>query len=134
MQIVDDKAYYVQEMFNVDPFDNRIAIIYPNEFYGDPVLNKNIPKMLSVIRKYIDESNLYRFYKDKIEFARWDSQKTEYANKALKHQMKVEELSKIMDDGISPYTWCVGKINDDLVFNGCSHKIDYLVSLEKTEV
>ena len=55
MQILDDKAYCIQEMFNVDPFDNRIAIIYPKEFYGDLVLEENIPKMLSVIREYIKE-------------------------------------------------------------------------------
>lgn len=130
MQILDE-VYYIQEVFNDNPCDDRIAIIYPKEFYGDSVLNKNILKMLSAIREYINESNLYKLYKNKIELARWDSQKIEYANNALKHQIKVEELSKIMDDGISPYTWCVEKINDELVFDGHSHRIDYLVSLEK---
>lgn len=131
MQILDDKAYCIQEMFNVNPFDNRIVIVYPKEFYGDSVLNKNIPKMLSVIREYIDESNWYKIYKDKIEFARWDSEKLKYGNIAYEHQEKADKLAEKMNEGISPYAWYVNKVNGKLAFNGISRKVDYAVCLEK---
>lgn len=131
MQILDDKAYCIQEMFNVNPFDNRIAIVYPKEFYGDSVLNENIPKMLSVIREYIDESNWYKFYKDKIEFARWDSEKLKYDNIAYEHQLKADKLAEKMNEGISPYAWYVGKVCDELICNGIRQYVDYIVCLEK---
>lgn len=133
MQIVDDKAYYIQEMFNVDSFDNRIAIIYPKEFYGDSVLNENIPKMLSVVREYIKEFESYLMFKNMIGNVRWDSEKLKYGNIAYEHQEKADKLAEKMNEGISPYAWYVNKVNDKLTFNGISQKVDYAVCLEKIE-
>lgn len=129
MQILDDKAYCIQEMFNVDPFDNRIAIIYPKEFYGD--LEENIPKMLSVIREYIKECESYLMFKNMIGNARWDSEKLKYGNIAYEHQEKADKLAEKMNEGISPYAWYVNKVNNKLVFNGIVRKVDYTVCLEK---
>ena len=131
MQILDDKAYCIQEMFNVDPFDNRIAIIYPKEFYGDLVLEENIPKMLSVIREYIKECESYLMFKNMIGNARWDSEKLKYGNIAYEHQEKADKLAEKMNEGISPYAWYVNKVNNKLVFNGIVRKVDYIVCLEK---
>lgn len=131
MQILDDKAYCIQEMFNVDPFDNRIAIIYPKEFYGDLVLEENIPKMLSVIREYIKECESYLMFKNMIGNARWDSEKLKYGNIAYEHQEKVDKLAEKMNEGISPYAWYVNKVNNKLGFNGIVRKVDYTVCLEK---
>lgn len=131
MQILDDKAYCIQEMFNVDPFDNRIAIIYPKEFYGDLVLEENIPKMLSVIREYIKECESYLMFKNMIGNARWDSEKLKYGNIAYEHQEKADKLAEKMNEGISPYAWYVNKVNNKLVFNGIVRKVDYTVCLEK---
>lgn len=131
MQILDDKAYCIQEMFNVDPFDNRIAIIYPKEFYGDLVLEENIPKMLSVIREYIKECESYLMFKNMIGNARWDSEKLKYGNIAYEHQGKADKLAEKMNEGISPYAWYVNKVNNKLVFNGIVRKVDYTVCLEK---
>ena len=131
MQILDDKAYCIQEMFNVDPFDNRIAIIYPIEFIGDPVLEENIPKMLSVVREYIKELESYLMFKNMIGNARWDSEKLKYGNIAYKHQEKADKLAEKMNEGISPYAWYVNKVNDKLAFNGISRKVDYTICLEK---
>lgn len=133
MQILDDKAYYIQEMFNIDPFDNRIAIIYPKEFYGDPVLEENIPKMVSVVREYIKESESYLMFKNMIGNARWDSEKLKYGDMAYKHQKKADELAEKMNKGISPYFWYVGKVSEDVVLNEISRKVDYAVCLEKIE-
>lgn len=131
MHILDDKAYCIQEIFNVDPFDNRIAIIYPKEFYGDPVLEENIPKMLSVIREYIKEFESYLMFKNMIGNARWDSEKFKYGNIAYEHQKKADKLAEKMNEGISPYAWYVNKVNDKSAFNGISRKVDYAVCLEK---
>lgn len=131
MQILDDKAYCIQEMFNVDPFDNRIAIIYPKEFYGDLVLEENIPKMLSVIREYIKECESYLMFKNMIGNARWDSEKLKYGNIAYEHQEKADKLAEKMNEGISPYAWYVNKVNNKLAFNGIVRKVDYTVCLEK---
>lgn len=131
MQILDDKAYCIQEMFNVDSFDNRIAIIYPKEFYGDLVLEENIPKMLSVIREYIKECESYLMFKNMIGNARWDSEKLKYGNIAYEHQEKADKLAEKMNEGISPYAWYVNKVNNKLVFNGIVRKVDYTVCLEK---
>lgn len=118
-------------MFNVDPFDNRIAIIYPKEFYGDLVLEENIPKMLSVIREYIKECESYLMFKNMIGNARWDSEKLKYGNIAYEHQEKADKLAEKMNEGISPYAWYVNKVNNKLAFNGIVRKVDYTVCLEK---
>lgn len=131
LQILDDKAYCIQEMFNVDPFDNRIAIIYPKEFYGDLVLEENIPKMLSVIREYIKECESYLMFKNMTGNARWDSEKLKYGNIAYEHQEKADKLAEKIKEGISPYAWYVNKVNNKLVFNGIVRKVDYTVCLEK---
>lgn len=133
MRLFDENNYCIQEMFNVDPFDNRIAIIYPKEFYGDPVLEENIPKMLSVVREYIKEFESYLMFKNMIGNTRWDSEKLKYGNIAYEHQKKADKLAEKMNEGISPYAWYVNKVNDKLVFNGISQKADYAVYLEKIE-
>ena len=131
MQVLDDKLYCIQEMLNADPFDNRIAIIYPKEFYGDSVLNENIPKMISVVREYIKEFESYLMFKNMIENVKWDSEKLKYGNIAYEYQEKADKLAEKMNEGISPYAWYVHKMNDKLVFNGISRKVDYIVCLEK---
>lgn len=131
MRIVDDKLYYIQEMFNVDPFDNRIAIIYPKEFYGNPVLNENIPKMLSVVREYIKEFEQYLTFKTKIGNTRWDSEKLKYDNLTYEYNEKADKLAEKINEGISPYAWYVHKVTEELIFNGISRKVDYIVCLEK---
>lgn len=133
MRLFDENNYCIQEMFNVDPFDNRIAIIYPKEFYGDLVLEENIPKMLSVVREYIKEFESYLMFKNMIGNTRWDSEKLKYGNIAYEHQKKADKLAEKMNEGISPYAWYVNKVNDKLVFNGISQKVDYAVCLEKIE-
>lgn len=133
MRLFDENNYCIQQMFNVDPFDNRIAIIYPKEFYGDPVLEENIPKMLSVVREYIKEFEWYLMFKNMIGNTRWDSEKLKYGNIAYEHQEKADKLAEKMNEGISPYTWYVNKVNDKLAFNGISQKVDYAVCLEKIE-
>lgn len=114
------------------PYIN-IIVVYPVDFIGDPVLEENIHKMLSVVREYIKEDELHLALRIKIANARWDSEKLKYGNMAYEHQMKRNKLAKKMNEGISPYFWYVGKVSDDVVFNEISRKVDYAVCLEKIE-
>ena len=83
---------------------SSIIILYPIEFIGDPVLEGNIPKMLSVVREYIKEFESYLMFKNMIGNARWDSEKLKYENIAYKHQEKADKLAEKMNEGISPYS------------------------------
>ena len=108
----------------------RILIMYPYEFRNEQILKDNIPKMTKIIREYINESELYRRCIDTIPNLIWDSQKISLQNEADKHQRKADELVKAMNDGISPYHWCVCK-NFDQYINGICYKANYAIYLEK---
>lgn len=108
---------------------SSIIVIYPIEFVGDPVLEENIPKMISVVREYIKEYESYLTFKTKIGNTIWDSEKLKYGNMAYEHQEKADKLAEKMNEGISPYAWYVSKVNDKLAFNGISQKVDYIVCL-----
>lgn len=131
--VLDDKNFCVREVINKEMPCSSIIVIYPIEFVGDPVLEENITKMISVVREYIKESESYLMFKNMIGNARWDSEKLKYGNIAYEHQEKADKLAKKMNEGISPYAWYVRKVTDNLVFNGISRKGDYTVSLEKIE-
>ena len=66
------------------PYIN-IIVVYPVDFIGDPVLEENIPKMISVVREYIKEFESYLMFKNMIGNARWDSEKLKYGNKAYEN-------------------------------------------------
>lgn len=108
-----------------------IIVVYPVDFICDLVLKENIPKMLSVVREYIEEDELYLAFRIKTANARWDSEKLKYGNMAYEHQMKRDKLAEKMNEGISPYFWYVGKVSENVVFNEISRKVDYAVCLEK---
>ena len=108
-----------------------IIVVYPVDFICDLVLKENNPKMLSGVREYIEEDELYLAFKIKTANARWDSEKLKYGNMAYEHQMKRDKLAEKMNEGISPYFWYVSKISEDIVFNGIFRKVDYAVCLEK---
>lgn len=42
-----------------------IIVVYPVDFICDLVLKENIPKMLSVVREYIEEDELYLAFRIK---------------------------------------------------------------------
>lgn len=134
MRLFDENNYCIQPVLNVaDLSDDKIVILYPKEFIGDPVLEENIPKMISVVREYIKEFESYLMFKNMIGNARWDSEKLKYGNIAYEHQEKADKLAEKMNEGISPYALYISKVNDKLVFNGISQKVDYAVCLEKIE-
>lgn len=108
-----------------------IIVVYPVDFIGDLVLKENIPKMLSVVREYIEEDELYLAFRIKTANARWDSEKLKYGNMAYEHRKQADKLAEKMNEGISPYFWYVSKISEDIVFNGIFRKVDYAVCLEK---
>ncbi len=132
MRLFDENNYYIRPVLNVDnPTDDKIVILYPKEFIGDSVLEENIPKMISVVREYIKESESYLMFKNMISNARWDSEKLKYGNIAYEHQSKADKLAEKMNEGISPYAWYVSKVCDELIHNGIPQYVDYIVYLDK---
>ena len=132
MRLFYENNYCVQPVLSVDDSSyDKIVILYPKEFIGDLVLEENIPKMLSVVREYIKESESYSMFKNMIESARWDSEKLKYDNIAYVHKLKADKLAEKMNEGISPYAWYVGKVCNELICNGIRQYADYIVCLEK---
>lgn len=87
------------------PCGKDLYILYPSELEHEQILKDNIPKMLKVIREYIEESELYRECMDRVDKLHFDSQKIAMINEAHSHQEKADELAEIMNEGISPYAW-----------------------------
>ncbi len=129
--VLDDKNFCVKEVASMEPPYINIIVVYPVDFIGDPILEENIPKMLSVVREYIKEFELYLAFKTKIGNARWDSEKLKYGDMAYEHQGKADKLAEKMNEGIGPYFWYVNKVSGDVAFNGIFRKVDYAVCLEK---
>ena len=119
----------ISELISTDHLE-RILIMYPYEFRNEQILKDNITKMSNVIREYINELELYRRCIDAIPNLIWDSQKISLQNEADEHQRKADELAEVMNDGISPYHWCICK-NFDQYINGIYYKANYAVYLEK---
>lgn len=80
-----------------------ILVMYPKNLQGNSVLEKNIDKMIRVIRKYIAERIAYQSCIDFIPLLPWESQKISMQNIADAHQHKADILAEKMDEGISPY-------------------------------
>ena len=131
--VLDENNFCIREVVNKEIPYSSIIVIYPIEFIGDPVLEENIPKMISVVREYIKEFESYLMFKNMIGNARWDSEKLKYGNIAYEHQEKADKLAEKMNEGISPYAWYINKVNDKLAFNRISQEVDYAVCLEKIE-
>ena len=119
----------ISELISIEHLE-RILIMYPYEFRNEQILKDNITKMNNVIREYINESELYRRCIDTIPNLIWDSQKDSLQNEADEHQRKADELAEVMNDGISPYHWCVCK-NFDQYIDRVHYQADYVVYLEK---
>ena len=120
---------YISELISTEHLE-RILIMYPYEFRNEQILKDNITKMSNVIREYINELELYRRCIDAIPNLIWDSQKISLQNEADEHQRKADELAEVMNNGISPYHWCICK-NFDQYINGIYYKANYAVYLEK---
>lgn len=95
----------VYERILSSPCGKDLYVLYPSELEHEQILKDNIPKMLKVIREYIEESELYRECMDRVDKLHFDSQKTAIINGAHSHQEKADELAEIMNEGISPYAW-----------------------------
>ena len=119
----------ISELISTEHLE-RILIMYPYEFRNEQILKDNITKMSNVIREYINELELYRRCIDAIPNLIWDSQKISLQNEADEHQRKADELAEVMNNGISPYHWCICK-NFDQYINGIHYKANYVIYLEK---
>ena len=116
-------------IFDDAPSD-KILIMYPYKLRNEPILRDNICNMKNVIREYIKEVEQYSMCVSIISKLIWDSQKTSMQNEADEHQRKADKLAEQMNDGISPYAWCIKK-NFDKYIDYIHYKADYLVYLDK---
>lgn len=107
-----------------------ILLMYPYKLRNEPILRDNICNMKNVIREYIKEVEQYSMCVSVISKLIWDSQKTSMQNEADEHQRKADKLAEQMNDGISPYAWCIKK-NFDQYIDDIHYKADYLVYLNK---
>ena len=85
--------------------EKDLYVLYPSKLEHEQILKDNIPKMLKVIKKYINESELYGYYMDRVDKLCFDSQKTAMINEAHSYQEKADELAEIMNEDISTYAW-----------------------------
>ena len=99
------RSNMVYERILSSTYKKDLYVLYPSELEHEQILKDNIPKMLKVIREYIEESELYRECMDRVDKLNFDSQKTAMINGAHSHQEKADELAEIMNEGISPYAW-----------------------------
>lgn len=116
-------------IFDDVPSDD-ILLMYPYKLRNEPILRDNICNMKNVIREYIKEVEQYSMCVSVISKLIWDSQKTSMQNEADEHQRKADKLAEQMNDGISPYAWCIKK-NFDKYIDDIHYKADYLVYLNK---
>lgn len=113
-----------------DISSDDILLMYPYKLRNEPILRDNICNMKNVIREYIKEVEQYSMCVSVISKLIWDSQKTSMQNEADEHQRKADKLAEQMNDGISPYAWCIKK-NFDKYIDDIHYKADYLVYLNK---
>lgn len=97
---------YCEELFYGDCMNGNLIIMFPNELKDNPILKENIPKMLNVIKEYIDKSQGYRRYMDCALSVDFDSEKESFINEAHKQQEEADKLAEEINEGISPYAWC----------------------------
>lgn len=116
-------------IFDDVPSDD-ILLMYPYKLRNEPILRDNICNTKNVIREYIKEVEQYSMCVSIISKLIWDSQKTSMQNEADEHQRKADKLAEQMNDGISPYAWCIKK-NFDKYIDDIHYKADYLVYLNK---
>ena len=127
--MINELDVCIQELISMGSLD-RILVMYPYEFRNEKILKDNISKMSNVIREYINEVELYGRCIDTIPNLIWDSQKISLQNEANEHQRKMDELAKVMNDGINPYCWYVSKNFDQDIY-GIHYKADHVVYLDK---
>ena len=120
---------YWEELFYGDYMNGNLIIMFPYELKDSPILKENIPKMLNVIKEYIDKSQGYRRYMDYALSVHFDSEKESFINEAHKQQEEADKLAEKMDEGISPYAWYyTGKF--DGYINGIRARAEHIIYLD----
>ena len=124
-----EQQFCIQELVSMEHMD-RILILYPYELRNEQILKNNISQMIKVIREYIEELEMYRKCIDIIPNLIWDSQKISMQDEAIEYQRKANELAEKINEGISPYYWCVDGSFDGEI-DGFYYNVNNVVHLEK---
>ena len=83
---------YWEELFYSDYTYGSLIIMFPDELKDNHLLKENIPKILNVIKDYINKSQEYKRYMDCALSVHFDSEKESFTNKAYESQ---EEADKV---------------------------------------
>ena len=95
----------VYERILSSPCEKDLYVLYPSELANEQILKDNIPKMLKVIKEYINELELCEYCIREVDNLYFDYQKIVIINEVHNHQEKADKLVEIMNEGISPYAW-----------------------------
>ena len=121
--------FCIEEILSLEHTD-RILILYPYELRNEKILRDNIEKMSQVIREYIKVVEKHRNCIKTISNLIWDSQKIAIRNEANELQRRIDDLSLKINEGISPYYWCVsGRFHGEIY--GIYYNVDNIVRLER---
>ena len=120
---------YWEELFYGDCMNGNLIIMFPNELKDNPILKENIPKMLNVIKEYIDKSQGYRRYMDCALSVHFDSEKESFINEAHKQQEEADKLAEEINEGISPYAWYYTGMFDGYI-NGVRARVEHIIYLD----
>ena len=120
---------YWEELFCGDYINGNLIIMFPNELKDNPILKENIPKMLNVIKDYINKSQEYRRHMGYALSVHFDSEKESFINKAYEAQEEADKLAEEMNEGISPYSWYyTGMFNGYI--NGVRVRAEHIIYLD----
>lgn len=120
---------YWEELLYGDYMNGNLIIMFPDELKDNPILKENIPKMLNVIKDYINKSQEYRRYMDCTLSVHFDSEKESFINKAYEAQKEADKLAEEMNDGISPYAWYYTGMFDGYI-NGVRVRAEHIIYLD----
>lgn len=119
-----------QTVTSFEPGERDLLVFFPGELRNEPILKNNIPKMLKVIREYVNEERAYQLCMKTVDVFYFDSQKLSMKTEAYKHRDRADKLSNIMNENISPYFW---RYTDGFCgyINGTHVSSDYIIYLDK---
>lgn len=96
----------------------RVVILYPYTLDKEPVLRKNTVNISKYVYDYIAAKEEYNVLIQKEKQAVFDVDKMHWSSMANKQQKKMDELSELLNENISPYRWNI--------VQGIDTKIDFV--------
>ena len=125
--------YILIDNFDFDTlFPYTVKWLVPRDIYREEAVQNSLThsfKNLKELVKQLEEKDAnIELLKSKL--LKLDSQKKRVVDSIKENERKIKEISEIMNEGLSPYTWCLDR-NVDQKIDEYDIKCDYLLSLLK---